>query len=194
LCALLLSLAAMPGLAATYQFEPGRTFPQFEIDHLWFYTQRGRFDLAHGTLEYDAALRTGRLDITIDARSLDTGNDERDTDLRGARWFDVSRYPTITFRSRRFVFGQDRLTAIEGELTMRGVTRPMTLEISRIACGPDAVSGKRACAADARGSLRRSRFGMRSSLPFIGDEVRLRIQAEAYLDTAVENGAGAASE
>jgi polyisoprenoid-binding protein YceI len=180
LSALLLSLSAAPGLAATYQFDPGRTFPQFEIDQLWFYTQRGRFALAHGTLEYDAALRTGRLDITIDAGSLDTGNDERDSDLKGPLWFDVGRHPTITFRSRRFVFEQDRLTTIEGELTIRGVTQPMKLEITRIACGSDVVSGKWGCAADARGSLRRSRFGMRSSLPFIGDEVRLRIQAEAY--------------
>lgn len=183
LCALLLSLFAAPGLCASYQFDPSRTFAQFEIDQLWFYTQRGRFDLAHGTLEYDAALRTGRLDITLDAGSLDTGNDERDADLRGPSWFDVGRYPTITFRSQRFVFEEDRLAAIEGELTMRGVTRPMKLEITRIACGFSPASEKQGCGADASGTLKRSRFGMRSSLPFVGDEVRLRIQAEAYLKT-----------
>jgi polyisoprenoid-binding protein YceI len=177
---LLLSLLSLPGAAATYQLDPNLTFPQFEIDQLWLYTQRGRFDRARGTLEYDAGQHTGRLEVTIDAGSLDTGNDERDADLKGPRWFDVGRYPDIVFRSRRFIFEQDRLVAIEGELTMRGVTRPMRLEIARIRCGPNPVSGRWRCGADANGTLQRSRFGMRTSLPFIGDEVRLRIQAEAY--------------
>jgi polyisoprenoid-binding protein YceI len=115
----------------------------------------------------------------IDADSLDTENDERDATLKGTGWFEVSRYPTITFRSQRFIFEQDRLTAIEGALTMLGVTQPMRLEIARITCGLNPVSSKWRCAAEASGTLQRSRFGLRTDLPFIGDEVRLRLQAEA---------------
>jgi polyisoprenoid-binding protein YceI len=167
-------------LAATYLFDPDRTTPQFEIHHLWLFTERGKLGRVHGTLEYDVAHHMGSLEVSIDATSLDTGNDERDAVLKGAGWFDVKRYPTITFRSQRFLFVQDRLTAIEGELTMHGMTRPLRLEISRIECGSNPVSRRQGCEADASGTLRRSRFGMRTGLPFIGDEVRLHIQAMAY--------------
>jgi polyisoprenoid-binding protein YceI len=179
LTVLLVSLVCAPVWSATYQLDPSHTFTQFEIDNLWFFTQRGQFGRAHGTLEYDVEQHTGSLKVNINAGSLDTGNDERDADLKGADWFDVSRYPTITFRSQRFIFEQDRLAAIEGELTMLGVTQPMKLEIARIKCGLNPASRKWRCGADARGTLQRSRFGMRTSLPFVGDEVRLRIQAEA---------------
>jgi polyisoprenoid-binding protein YceI len=182
LIALLVSLSSAPVWAGTYQIDPSRTVPQFEIDHFWFFTERGQFNRAHGTLEYDAEEHTGSLKVIIDAGSLDMGNDERDTVLKGPGWFDVSRYPTITFRSQSFIFEQDRLAAIEGELTMRGVAQPMRLEIARIKCGLNPVSGKQGCEADASGTLQRSRFGMRTGLPFIGDEVRLRIQAEANLE------------
>jgi polyisoprenoid-binding protein YceI len=180
LTVLLVSLLSAPGVAATYQLDPSHTVTQFEIDHFWFFTQRGQFDRTHGSIEYDVEQHTGSLEIVIDAGSLDTGNDERDVDLKGADWFDVSRYPALTFRSQRFIFEQDRLVAIEGELTMHGVTQPMRLEVDRIQCGSNPLSSKWRCGADARGTLQRSRYGMRSSLPYIGDEVRLRIQVEAY--------------
>lgn len=176
LMALLVSLLCAPLWAATYQLDPSHTFPQFEFDHLWFFTERGQFDRVRGRLEYDAEQRGGSLEVVIEANSLDTGNDELDVVLRGPGWFDADRHPTITFRSRRFLFEQDRLTAVDGELTMRGVTRPMRLEIARIHCGSNPASGRRRCAADANATLQRSRFGMRG-LPLIGDEVRLRIQA-----------------
>jgi len=177
---LLVALLSAPAWSATYQLDPGDTIPQFEIDHLWLFTERGQFDRAHGTLEFDVEQHTGSLEVIIDASSLDTGNDERDAVLRGADWFDVGRYPSITFRSQRFLFEQDRLMAIEGRLTMLGVAQPMRLEIARVKCGLNPVSRKWRCGADASGMLQRSRFGMRTALPFIGDDVRLRIRVEAY--------------
>ena len=180
LTTLLVSLLSAPVWAVTYQLDPGHTVVQFETDHLWFFTQRGRFERARSSLEYDLEHHTGSLEVVIDASSLDTGNDERDATLKGADWFNVSRYPNLTFRSQRFLFEQDRLLAIEGELTMLGITQPMRLEIARIKCGLNPAPGKWRCAADASGTLLRSRFGMRTDLPLIGDEVRLRIQAEAY--------------
>jgi polyisoprenoid-binding protein YceI len=177
---LLLALSGGPTWAATYQLDPSYTVPQFEIDQLWFFTERGQFGRVQGSLEYDVEQHAGSLEVVIDARSLDTGNAERDAVLMGAGWFDVGRYPTITFRSRRFVFEQDRLAAVEGELTMRGMAQPMRLEVVRIKCGWNPASRKQSCTADARGTLQRSRFGMRSGLPFVGDEVRLRIRARTY--------------
>jgi polyisoprenoid-binding protein YceI len=178
----LVSLLSAPAWAATYQLDPSRTLSQFEIGHFWLFTEHGQFDRAHGTLEYDVEHHTGSLEVVIDAGSLDTGNDERDAVLKGAGWFDVSRYPTITFRSQRFIFAQDRLAAIEGELTMLGVAQPMRLEIARIRCGLNPGSRKQRCGAEASGTLQRSRFGMRTGLPLISDEVRLRLQTEAYPD------------
>ena len=182
LTVLLMLPPCAPVLAAAYQLDPSHTYPQFEVDHLGFSTQRGQFDRVRGTLEYDSVQRTGRLEVVIDASSLDTGHDERDAVLKGPAWFDVSRHPAITFRSLRFLFGQDQPEAIEGELTMLGVTQPMRLKIARFKCGLNLVSRKRACGADASGTLRRSQFGMQTGLPFVGDEVRLHIQAEAHLE------------
>jgi len=182
LTVLLAALLSAPVGAASYRFDPSHTYPLFEIDHLGFSTQRGQFDRAHGSLEYDAVQRSGSLEVVLDAASLDTGSDERDTVLRGEGWFDVGRHPTITFRSQRFLFEQERLVAVEGELTLLGVTQPLRLEVSRLKCGLNLVSRKRSCGADASGTLLRSRFGMNSGLPFVGDEVRLRIQAEAYVE------------
>ena len=184
ICPLMVFLVALTSgtaaWSASYRLDPGHTFPQFEIPHLWLFAERGQFDRAHGTLEFDAEQHTGSLEVVIEAGSLDTGNEERDATLKGPGWFDVSRYPTLSFRSQRFLFEQDRLAAIEGELTMHGVTQPMRLEVDRIKCGSNPLSSKWRCGADARGTLQRSRYGMRSSLPYIGDEVRLRIQVEAY--------------
>lgn len=180
LIVLLVSLLGAPVYAGTYLIDPNHTFLQFEIDHFWFFTERGQFYRAHGTLEYDVAQHGGSLKVVIDAGSLGTGNDERDTVLMGTGWLDVGRYPTITYRSQRFIFERDRLAEVEGELTMLGVTQPMRLEIAWIKCGLNPVSGKQGCEADASGTFQRSRFGMRIGLPFVGDEIRLRIQTRTY--------------
>jgi polyisoprenoid-binding protein YceI len=173
-------LLSAPALAATYVFDASHTYPLFEIDHLGFSIQRGQFDRVRGTLEYDPLQRSGAVDIEIDASSLDSGHDERDAILKGPGWFDVNRFPVITYRGKQLVFEGDRPVAIDGELTMLGVTQPLRLEINRLKCGLNLAARKRGCGADASGVLRRSQFGLRNGLPFVGDEVRLRIQAEAY--------------
>lgn len=173
-------LLTPPVWAATYVFDPSHTYPLFEIDHLGFSIQRGQFDNVRGTLDYEPLQRTGSIEVVIDAASLDSGHEERDAILKGPGWFDVNRFPTITYKGQQFVFEGDRPVAVEGELTMLGVTQPMRLEITRVKCGLNLAVRKLGCGADATGVLRRSQFGMRNGLPFIGDEVRLRIQVEAY--------------
>jgi len=183
--AALLFAAALPfapsALAAEYTIDPAHTYASFEIDHLGFSTQRGQFKQSSGTVEFDADEKTGHIDITIDAASLDTGFALRDDVLRSDTWFNVKDFPAIIFRSQKFVFSDDKLTAVEGSLAMLGEIRPMRLEISRFKCGLNLVSRKRGCGADAAGVLRRSEFGLNNGLPFIGNEVRLHIQVEAYL-------------
>ena len=172
---------AQPSLATEYNIDASHTYASFEIDHLGFSTQRGQFNRSSGIVEFDPEGKTGRIDITIDAASLDTGFALRDDVLRGDSWFKVKDFPNILFRSQKFVFAADKLSAVDGTLTMLGEARPMRLDISRFKCGFNLVKRKQGCGADAVGVLRRSEFGLNNGLPFIGDEVRLRIQVEAYL-------------
>jgi polyisoprenoid-binding protein YceI len=177
----LLTLPALSAAAAEYVIDPSHTYASFEIDHLGFSTQRGQFNQTSGSIEFDPEARRGTIEIRIDAASLDTGLDLRDDVLRGESWFNVKNFPDILFRSQQLIFEQDKPVAVEGSLVMLGEIRPMRLEISRFKCGLNLALRKRGCGADAQGSLRRSDFGLNNGLPFIGDEVRLRIQVEAYL-------------
>ncbi len=179
LLAVLASLA-LPLAAAEYRIDPSHTYASFDIDHLGFSTQRGLFTNTAGTIEFDPEARSGSIDIRIDAASIDTGFKLRDDVLRGAEWFNTQEFPDILFRSQRFVFDGERPVAVEGRLMLLGTIRPMRLEISRFKCGLNFVTRQRGCGADADGVLRRSEFGLNSGLPFIGDEVRLRIQVEAW--------------
>ncbi|HSG23087.1 MAG TPA: YceI family protein [Azonexus sp.] len=177
---LLVSLA-LPVAATEYEIDPSHTYASFEIDHLGFSTQRGQFDQTSGRVEIDAEAGSGRIDITIEAASLDTGLELRDKVLRGESWFNVQAFPSILFRSQRVLFDQEKPIAVEGMLTLLGEAKPMRLEISRFKCGFNLAKRKHGCGADAFGVLRRSEFGLQNSIPFISDEVRLRIQVEAYL-------------
>lgn len=174
------ALVAQSVVAATYTIDASHTYPVFEIDHLGFSVQRGQFDETSGIVELDEMAQTGRIDVSINVASLDSGHTQRDEILKGAEWLDATRHPHMTYRSSRLIFGQGRLTQVEGDLTLRGVTRPVRLDIVRYKCGLNLAARKRGCGADAVAVLRRSEFGMTKGLPFVGDEVRLLIQLEAY--------------
>lgn len=181
LVSLLLFAAWLPAAqAAEYVIDPAHTYASFEIDHLGFSTQRGHFRQTEGSIEFDAESRSGQIDIRIASASIDTGFEVRDEVLRGGDWFKTKDFPDIIFRSRSLIFAGDRLTAIEGTLMMLGEIRPLRLEISRFKCGFNLANRKRGCGADAHAALRRSEFGFTNGIPFVGDEVRLRIQVEAY--------------
>ena len=177
---LFLALCAQPVAAVEYAIDASHTYASFEIDHLGFSTQRGQFNRTSGSIDFDSEARTGRIDIRIDAASLDTGFELRDEVLRGESWFNTKDFPDILFRSQKMIFEQDKLVAVEGTLAMLGEVKPMRLEVSRFKCGLNLALRKRGCGADAQGVLRRSEFGLHNGLPFIGDDVRLRIQVEAY--------------
>ena len=181
LLAALLAGLALPTAAADYAIDPGHTYASFEVDHLGFSTQRGQFNRTSGTVQFDPEARSGNIYVHIDAASLDTGFELRDEVLRGESWFNVRDFPDILFRGEHVVFEQDRPVAVEGTLVMLGAAKPMRLDITRFKCGFNLANRKRGCGADAQGSLLRSDFGLQNSIPFIGDEIRLRIQVEAYM-------------
>ena len=180
LLAVMLGLAACTAQATDYAIDPAHTYASFEIDHLGFSTQRGQFNRTSGTLSFDPEAKRGSVDIRIDAASIDTGLDLRDDVLRGGDWFNVESFPDILFRSRQMVFDAERLVAVDGTLMLLGQVRPIRLEVERFKCGLNLASRKRGCGADARTAFRRSDFGLSNGVPFVGDEVRLRIQVEAY--------------
>jgi polyisoprenoid-binding protein YceI len=175
----LLALSCMnPSIADDYRIDPARTSVRFDITALGVFNQDGRFERVRGTVALDESSQSGEIHIEIDAASIETGLALRDMDFRGERWFDVARFPTLAFHGRQFVFEAQRLAAIDGMLTLRGVTRPLRFRVERFHCGR-LGGGQDGCAAVASARLRRSDFGMDAYSLLVGDEVRLRVEIEA---------------
>ena len=178
---------ALPFAAAAqienYQIDPYHTVPYFEVDHLGFATMRGRFDRASGKFSIDRAAKSGSVELEIPTATVNTGDTDRgsrprtrDEHLKNADFFNVQEFPTMTFKSTKVVFKGDDPINIEGNLTMLGVTKPVTLHLERWKCGPDIrTQGKRfQCGGNASGTFKRSDFGMKYGLPSaLGDEVKL---------------------
>ncbi|MCK6372942.1 MAG: YceI family protein [Zoogloea sp.] len=181
---LLLAFAAVtaPALAAPagYTVDPNHTFPVFEVDHLGFSTQRGRFNKTSGKITLDTAARQGSVDVTIDATSIDMGFAKWNENMRGENYFNTDAHPTITFKADKLVFDGERPVSADGSLTMLGVTKPVTLTIKRFRCAPHPLNKRETCGADVVATLKRSEFGMTKYIPSVGDEVRLLIAVEAF--------------
>lgn len=171
---LLLLLAPLAaGAQSTYRIDPARTQAEFEVDHLGVFRAHGRFDDVSGRLSYDAAAQSGAIELQIPVASIATGWDSRDRFLRGATMFDAAQFPRMKFASRRFDFEGGRVVRVEGELTMRDVTRPVILTVRSLDCGRDL------CVAEASGAIRRREFAMDAWWPVIGDDVQLRFRLAA---------------
>jgi len=187
------SILALP-LAAfaapeSFTIDPYHTYPNFTVDHLGVSTMYGRFDKSSGKATLDRAAKTGSLDITIEAASLATGDNDkgsrarsRDEHLRAADFFNVAEFPRITYKSTKFVFTGDNPSAIEGNLTLLGVTKPVNLTLDRFKCIPPQGNYKDRCGGNASGKFKRSDFGMKYGVPSIGDEIGLIVEFEAVKD------------
>jgi polyisoprenoid-binding protein YceI len=183
LIALFGAVLAAPAFAAeSYTIDPRHTFPTFEVNHFGWSTQRGRFDKSSGKIVLDRAAKTGTVDVTIDTASVDTGLDKLEEHLRSEDFFNVAKYPTMTFKGRKISFNGDVPASVEGELTLLGVTKPLTLMITRFFCAPNQFAKKDACGADVTGTIKRTDFGMTKLAPALGDDVRLIISVEAFKD------------
>lgn len=174
-------LTSLPVLAAeVYPLNEGHTFAYFEVNHLGFSTYRGRFDKTKGAVTLDVANKKGSVDVTIDANSVSTGVPALDDHLRKPDFLEVKTYPTIKFKSTELKFDNDELVAVTGNLTLHGVTKPVTLEVTSFNCGKHPMTQKPACGADAQTTIKRSDFGIKYGIPNVGDAVTIRIQAEGY--------------
>lgn len=177
--AFLLAASATSAFAQTYNIEPNHTYPSFEADHFGISTWRGKFTKTSGTIVLDRAAKTGSVDITVDTSSVDFGHAKMDEHARGKDLFNVAQYPTATFKSKSIKFNGDTPVAIDGEFTLLGVTKPMTLAINKFKCIQHPMLKREVCGADASGEFKRSDFGMNYGLPAFSPEVKLAIQVEA---------------
>lgn len=176
--------AAASAQEQAYRIDPEHTFPTYAIEHFGVSLQRGRFDSTQGRIILNPTAKTGSVEIVIEAASVSTGVQKLDRSLRGEDWFDARRNPKIIYRASTVRFADEQPVAIEGELTMRGVTRPLTLEVSRFRCTVHPLAGGKRCGALARAMVRRSDYELgRPRPPLLGDEVELTITVEAVLDT-----------
>jgi polyisoprenoid-binding protein YceI len=174
---------ALPAVAQeTYSIDARHTFPVFEVKHLGMSLQRGTFTKVTGKIVIDRAAKKGTADITIDMAAVQTGDPKLADHLRAADFFEADKYPTATFKGSAFRFEGDKLVAVNGDLTMKGVTRPVTLAIADFNCGNHPMNKKPMCGADATTTIKRSDFNIKYGLPGVADDVKLSIPVEAFRD------------
>lgn len=174
---------AAPALAAdSYTIDSRHTYPVFEVNHLGFSTQRGRFNKVSGRIVLDVAAKKGSVDLTIDVASIDMGAEDWDKHLKAEGFFNVEKFPTASFKSDTLVFEGDKLVAAEGQFTLLGVTKPLHVAVTGFRCGVNPINKKQACGADVSATIRRSEFGMTKYVPAVSDEVRIIAPVEAFRD------------
>ena len=177
--ALLAAPLAAQAQAATYTLDPTHTFVNWEALHFGTSTSRGRFDKKEGTIQFDRAGRSAKADITIDMTSISTGVAPFDRHLRSGDFFDAEKHPQARFVGEQATFNGNNLASIAGTLTLRGVSRPVTLTATRFNCYENPFFKREVCGGDFETTIQRSQFGITYGLPGIPDNVRLQIQVEA---------------
>ncbi|WP_333874116.1 YceI family protein [Methylobacter sp.] len=174
---------SLPATAAdSYTVDPRHTFPSFEINHLGFSIQRGRFNRTKGKVMLVPESGTGNIQISIDTASISTGLAELEEHLRGKDFLDAERYPHITFTSDKLSFSKDKLVSVDGNLTLHGITKPVHLVVDYFHCGMNMIAMKNVCGANATTTIKRSDFGVDKYAPALADEVNIVLQIEATKD------------
>ena len=178
---ILAATVAAPALAApeTFNVEPTHTFPRFSYTHLGYSVQLSRFDKTSGKVVFDKAAKTGSVDIVINTKSVSTGSDVFNEHIQGEDFLDTTKHPTATFKSTKVVFEGDKPAKIEGNLTLKGVTKPVTLTVTSFQTMPHPMVKKDALGANAYTTVKRTDFNMGKNAPYVGDEVRIDIAIEA---------------
>jgi len=179
--AFLLSCLPIAAFAAkeNYTIDPLHTFPNFTISHLGFSTMHGRFGATSGKLTMDQEKKTGSVEIVIDAASVNTGFQKRDDHLRSPDFLNAAEFPEIAYKSTKVTINGDKAT-VEGNLTIKGVTKPVKLDVSHIFCANNPMKKEEyRCGFDATAGIKRSDFDVTFALPAIGDDMHLMLEVEA---------------
>ncbi|HEU4851008.1 MAG TPA: YceI family protein [Telluria sp.] len=179
--AFLIATSASSAMAAseTYVIDGAHTYPRFSYNHLGFSTQLSRFTKTTGTVAIDKAAKKGEVDIVIDMKSIDSGFATFDEHLQGADFFDTAKFPEATFKSTKVTFKGDKPVKVDGKLTIKGVTRPVSLTVTSFQAMPHPMLKKDAIGANAYTIVKRSDFNAGMYAPHVSDEVRIDIAIEA---------------
>lgn len=178
--ACLLAFGAAHADSATYAIDPTHTFAYFEVTHFGTSTIRARFDKKQGSVQFDRAAKTGRVEITIDMASINSGVANFDAHLKSKDLFNVAEFPSAKFVGDRLVFAGDKVTEVAGTLTLMGKTQPVTLKANNFNCYASPMLKREVCGGDFETTLQRSQFGINYGLPMAApDNVRLLVQVEA---------------
>jgi len=177
----LAAAVASPAFAVpeTYAVEGTHTYPRFSYSHFGYSTQLSRFNKTTGKVVFDKAAKTGSVEIVIDTQSVDTGYGTFNEHIQGEDFLDTGKYPTATFKSTKVVFEGDKPVAVEGKLTLKGVTKPVTLTVTSFQAMPHPMLKKDAIGANAFTVVKRSEFNAGKYAPYVGDDVRIDIALEA---------------
>ena len=178
LVSLSLSLSAFAA-PESYTIDPNHTFPNFTVNHLGFSTMRGRFNKSSGKLTLDRAAKTGSVELSIDTASVDTGFQKRDDHLRSPDFFNAQEFPAMTFKSTAVKFDGDKPSSVDGNLTLLGVSKPVSLKIDAMNCGDNPMDKKPTCGFEASTQIKRSDFGMKYGVPAVGDDIKISFEVEA---------------
>ncbi len=171
---------ASTGEAADYTIDPTHSHILFTIDHLGFARMVGLFSEFSGNISFDANnVSASKVNVSIKTESLQTQFAPRDMDLKGADWFNVTEFPEMTFVGTEFVKKDDHTGTLTGNLTLHGLTKPVTLNVVVNKVGQNPLDKIDSAGFSARGTFKRSDFGMKTYLGAIGDDVELTIEIEA---------------
>ena len=183
LTALVAFAAAAQAAPETFVIDNSQTSSQFSYRALGLANQTHRFEKISGRVVFDAAARTGSADVMIDAASVNTGNALLNEHIQAADFFDTANHPAIIFKSTRMTLDGDQ-SSMSGNLTIKGVTRPVTLAITHFHCMPHPMLKVQACGANATTQVKRSEFNMGKNVPYVSDEVTLTLAIEAVRQPA----------
>lgn len=163
----------------TYVIDGTHTLPRFSYSHFGYSTQLSRFDKTSGKIIIDRAARTGSVVVTIATTSVDTGYPLFNGHIQGEDFLSTAKFPTATFTSNKVNFDGDKVSSIDGTLTLKGVSRPVTLTVTSFMCMLHPMLKKDACGANATAVVKRTDFNMGKYAPYVGDEVTITLPVEA---------------
>ena len=162
--------------AGAYKIDPNHTQVVFGVNHFGFTTYYGTFTNAAGTLDLDPTKPAdSKLDVTIKTDSVSVMSPKLEGELKGDQWLDAGKFPDATFKSTKVTKTGAATASVTGDLTLHGVTKPVTLDVTYVNAGPNPLSKTYTAGFEAKGKIKRSDFGVKTYLPVIGDEVQLMI-------------------
>jgi polyisoprenoid-binding protein YceI len=173
------SMASLLQASELYKIDPEHTFVSFSYRHMNYSVQTSRFDVVNGIITLNDENNGGTMDVSIDMKSASTGSVIFNKLLQSDDFFAAERFPIATFQSDNILFSKGGVSAIDGSLSIKGITKPISIEVTSFSCGRNLLTFKYTCGANATAKLSRSDFDLGKYVPLVGDEVTLNIAIEA---------------